>query len=179
MFSLLLQLAGERCVVIGGGRVATRRVQSLLAAGADVLVISPAQTNTLQTLMETHRITHVHRPYQVGDLEGAKLVIAATNSADVNRAVQEEATRLGVLCNRADDGKAGDFIVPAVVHVGGVQIAISTFGAAPSVAKDLRLALECDLATESHSFIDVLRTLPLELKRQKNRLPEESVDSRE
>ncbi len=134
----LINLSARKAVVIGGGTVALRKVEGLLAAGAQVTVISPALTDGMAVLHAEGRITVIPRAYQEGDLDGAWLVVAATDDATVNRAVYAEAERRGCLVNVVDDPEHSNFIVPAVVRRGEVTVAVSTGGSSPALARRLR-----------------------------------------
>jgi precorrin-2 dehydrogenase / sirohydrochlorin ferrochelatase len=118
--------------------VAMRKVRTLLQAGADVVVVSPGVLPELQSLdVEVRR-----RPYEYGDLEGSDLAFAATDSREVNAAVAGEAKEIGVLSNVADRPSEGDFAVPSTLRRGGLQIAVSTGGASPTLARRIRSELE-------------------------------------
>ncbi|MEW6230783.1 MAG: bifunctional precorrin-2 dehydrogenase/sirohydrochlorin ferrochelatase [Chloroflexota bacterium] len=125
-------------LVIGGGEVAARRVEGLLAAGARVIVISPQLSPGLEGLAARGRITVLRRAYQPGDLAGARLAIACTDDPQVNQAVYQEAQEHNVLINSVDNPAHCTFHVPAVVRRGLVSIAISTEGASPALAARLR-----------------------------------------
>jgi len=134
----LTNLRGALAVVVGGGAVGERKLRGLLRVGAAVQLISPAATPELRALAESDAITWHARPYQPGDLAGARLVFAATNQRAVNAQVADDAAALGLLCNVADDPHAGDFHLPAVYREPGLLVAVSTNGANPSRAKQLR-----------------------------------------
>jgi cobalt-precorrin 5A hydrolase / precorrin-3B C17-methyltransferase len=125
-------------VVVGGGEVATRKVRGLLAAQANVRVISPALSEELHKLHDAGAIAWSARAYVAGDLAGAGLAFAATNVRGVNHAVAEEARQRGVLCNVADAPAEGAFHVPAVYRDGETVIAVGTGGAQPRRAAQLR-----------------------------------------
>lgn len=135
-YPLFLDLTGQPVVVIGGGKVATRKIRSLLLAGAKVMVISP-QADRLPK-----NVRWIRRSYRRGDLAGARLVIAATNDLPVNEAVCREAKRRRQLVNCVAPPAAGNFIVPALARRGAIAIAISTGGVSPALAKRLRQKLE-------------------------------------
>lgn len=126
-------------VVVGGGRVATRKTAGLVEAGAVVRVIAPRVTRGLAA----HQIER--RPYRPGDLKGAVLAFAATDDRRVNHAVAGEARRRRIPVNVADALEECTFIVPARIRRGEVQIAISTGGRSPRLAKQLRRLLEAEL----------------------------------
>ena len=141
-YPLVLELTGQPVVVSGAGKVATRKVRTLLAAGAAVTVIAPVATPALRRLK---KVRWLRRGYQPGDLRGARLVVAATDDLAVNRQVCTEAHRRRQLVNCAAPPDAGNFIVPALVRHGAFTIAISTGGASPAAAKALRQQLERSL----------------------------------
>lgn len=141
-YPVCLRVAGRRCLVIGGGRVAERKVIGLLAAGASVVVISPLLTERLQGLQEEGRLAWQPRGYQVGDVVGFFLVMAATDDCLVQDQVQREAEEHHILLNVADVPAKCNFILPAVVKRDPLSIAISTSGKSPALAKSLRRHLE-------------------------------------
>jgi len=138
MYPISLRIDGKPCYVIGGGKVAERKVEGLLAAGGKVHVISPHATEKLQSLYDEGRITLAHRCYQEGDLEGAMLVFAATDDESVHLAVCREAERRGLWVNDAMSPERATFHVPAVLRRGELQIAVSTSGAVPMLASRVR-----------------------------------------
>ncbi|WAH37814.1 precorrin-2 dehydrogenase/sirohydrochlorin ferrochelatase family protein [Alicyclobacillus dauci] len=158
-FAAFLNLQNKTCLVVGGGKVAERRIGKLVRAGAKVTVVSPDLTATLAEWAEQGVIVHRDRQYQAADLAGAQLVFAATNVREVNDRVTDDAKRQGVWVNVADNPDACDFIVPSVVEQPSVHIAISTLGASPSTTKALREALEADLADGGRRFYEQLEHL--------------------
>ena len=140
-YPVFLNLNGRNCVVIGGGRIAEGKVLKLLDSGAKIVVISPDTTQGLRGIVERGDIELKPRRYQAGDLDGAFLVIAATNDRDVNQEIFEEAEGLGVLLNAVDDPARCSFIAPSIVERGPVTLAISTGGASPALARKLRETL--------------------------------------
>lgn len=147
-YPVYLDLRGRSCVVVGGGEVASRKVESLLAAGARVTVVSPALTPALAALAETHEILHHARPYRHGDLAGAALAYAATGDEAVHADVAAEAASAGAWLNVVDRPQLCSFIVPAVVTRGPVSVAVSTGGASPALARRLRETLERAIGPE-------------------------------
>jgi precorrin-2 dehydrogenase/sirohydrochlorin ferrochelatase len=137
-FPVYLDLRGRSCVVVGGGEVATRKVQSALEAGARVTVVSPTTTAALAALAETHEVVHHARRYRRGDLAGAFLAFAATDDPALDPAIAADAAAAGVLLNVADQPRFCTFIVPAVVARGPLSIAVSTAGHSPTLAKRVR-----------------------------------------
>lgn len=133
-----MNLAGRRCVIVGGGEVAARKARKLLQAGAEVIVVSPEIGPGIGDLgVEFHR-----RAYRDGDLEGVRLAFAATDSREVNAAVVREGRERGVPVNVADEFGGGDFALPSTLRRGGLQVAVSTGGASPTLARRVRKSLE-------------------------------------
>lgn len=142
LYPLFVDLDGRKVVVVGGGQVAQRKVEALLASEAAVVVISTDFTAKLAELADNARIQIEARRYQPGDLAGAYLVISACDEAAVNQQVHSEAEQLGILCNVVDQPSLCTFHVPSVVNRGLLQIAISTGGASPALAKRIRRELQ-------------------------------------
>ncbi|MEO3806468.1 uroporphyrinogen-III C-methyltransferase [Nonomuraea sp. B1E8] len=139
-YLLGLRLSGRRVLVVGGGRVAQRRVPALLEAGAEVTVVSPGVTPALDDLIAAGRITWHARPYEVGDCDGAWLVQACTDDRAVNTAVAAEAEAKRVWCVRADDKDASAAWTPATGRVGEISVAV-TAGGDPRRAAGIRDAV--------------------------------------
>lgn len=138
----LTNLDKVRCVVVGGGEVAARKVGALLDSGANVKVISPALHPQLAELRESGRLLHVARPYAQGDLEGAFLVIAATDRREINATIAAESRQRGILHNIADDPDAGNFHTLGAVHRDDVMLTVSTGGDSPALTAYMRRKLE-------------------------------------
>ncbi len=136
-YPIFLDIAGRRAVVVGGGKIALRKTQGLVEAGAQVTVVSPSFVGEFD-----HLPVHcIQREFDDRDLDGATLAFAATNVRAVNRRVGEIARNLGIPANIADSPEECAFIVPARIHHDGVQIAISTGGQSPARAALLRKKL--------------------------------------
>jgi precorrin-2 dehydrogenase/sirohydrochlorin ferrochelatase len=154
LYPIFLDLSGRRCVVVGGGGVANRKARKLLQARARVVVISPEIGAELESVaVEVHR-----RPYREGDLEGAYLAFAATNAREVNAAVAREAKERGVPVNVADSPSEGDFALPSTLRRGRLQVAISTGGASPTLARRIRGELEEAFGPEWAGIVEELDT---------------------
>jgi precorrin-2 dehydrogenase/sirohydrochlorin ferrochelatase len=146
-------------VVVGGGTVAARKAQGLLAAGARVTVIAPQLTRELKELERAQRIAVIPRGYQTSDLKNARVIIAATDDPQVNQAVYDDARSRGMLVNVVDDPAHCTFHVPAVVRRGSIAIAISTGGACPALAKRLREEIETAVGAEYAQLAALLAEL--------------------
>jgi siroheme synthase-like protein len=164
LFPLFVELAGRPVVVLGGGAVAERKVESLLEAGAVVTVVSPSLTPTLTGLARSGRMAHIGRGYAAGDLAGASLAFAATDDGAINAAVAEEGRARGVWVNAADDPAHCDAILPAVVRRGALTIAVGTGGASPALARAVRERLELALPEAYGALAEIAGGVRSELR---------------
>ncbi len=165
-FPINVELSNRPCTVIGGGRVALRKVKSLLACDATVTLISPAATPELEMLATQGLLTWHQRGYRAGDLTGSFLVIAATDDETVQEQVHQEAEQNNQLLNVADVPKWCNFILPATLRQGDLAISISTAGKSPVLAKRLRQELEKSFGPEYNLALELMGALrPLVLAR--------------
>lgn len=156
-YPAFLDVGGVRCVVVGGGSVAARKVRALVEAGASVSVVSPCVCGEIEAMAaEGGGVECRRKPFEPKELEGAFLVVAATDDAAVNEAVGREARARGVLVNVVDQPTLSTFIVPATVSRGRLQVAISTGGASPAFAKRLRERLEGQLSPGLAAYLDAM-----------------------
>ena len=156
-YPIFLRVAGRSCLVIGGGRVAEQKVQSLLTAGARVTVVSPQLTSGLHALAAAGQITHQDRTYASGDADGFFLAYAATDDEDLHVRIAAEADAAGVLVNVVDRPQLCDFIMPSVIERGDLVIATSTGGASPAMARRIRCELEEIFGPEYALALTLLR----------------------
>jgi precorrin-2 dehydrogenase/sirohydrochlorin ferrochelatase len=139
-------------VVVGGGEVANRKARKLSQAKAEVVVISPEIKPELANVAAEVR----RRPYREGDLEGAFLAFAATDRREVNAAVAREAREKGIPVNVADEPAEGDFALPSTLRRGQLQVAVSTGGASPTLARRIRRELEDAFGFEWAGLVEEL-----------------------
>lgn len=163
-YPVFMKIHGKRCVVVGGGKVAERKIISLLRDQAEVTVVSPQITAVLQELVEQQAIDWMARKYQRGDLSGAFIVYAATNSREVNGHIAGDAKTESVLVNVIDDPDACDFIVPSRLERGKLQIAVSTSGASPGLNKRICEELERQFGNEYEILLEWLQILRIWLQ---------------
>jgi len=175
LFPIMLKLQSKRCVVVGGGEIAAGKIGALLASGAEVAVIAPRATDSIQKQAREQKLAWTAREFTADDVNGAFLVVAATDSPSVNEAVFRACTERGVLCNVVDDPEHCDFYYPAVVRRGALQIAISTSGRSPALAHRLRVELEQQFGPEYADWLEHLgrerreilaRTMPSDEQRR-------------
>ncbi|MHB8927556.1 MAG: precorrin-2 dehydrogenase/sirohydrochlorin ferrochelatase family protein [Bacillota bacterium] len=155
-YPISLNLSGRRCLVVGGGAVAARKVAALLEAGAAVTVVAPDAAREVLDLSARGRVTYVRRAFAPADLGGCFVAVAATDDPGVNRAVSQAARERRVLVNVVDDAAISDYIVPAVTRRGSLCIAVTTDGKSPLLARRVRERLEADFGPEYGQFLDWL-----------------------
>jgi precorrin-2 dehydrogenase/sirohydrochlorin ferrochelatase len=155
-YPVFLNLKGKKAVVVGGGKVAERKILSLLKAGSDVKVISPYLTKRLEKEKLRGRIKHTPRQYRKGDLESVFLVIAATDSGVINERVSKDAP---YLVNVVDTPHLCNFIVPSIVNRGLLTIAVSTSGVSPGLSRSIRKELEKLYGPEFANYLKSVKVI--------------------
>jgi precorrin-2 dehydrogenase / sirohydrochlorin ferrochelatase len=141
-YPVALRVAGRRCVVVGGGTVAARKVRALVDAGAEIVLVAPDVAPEIDALVRSGKLRVERRRFAASDLDGAFLAFAATDLREVNRAVAEAASQRGALVNVADDPSASDFANPSIIRRQDVTVAVSTGGRSPAFARFLREQLQ-------------------------------------
>jgi precorrin-2 dehydrogenase/sirohydrochlorin ferrochelatase len=142
LFPMFLKLEGRKCVVVGAGRIATQKLKNLMDCAAEVNIIAPVASPEIQELARNRSVTWTQTEFKPAHLAGSFLVIAATGNPAVNEQVYRAALKRGVLCNSVDEPERCDFYYPALVRRGDLQIAISTAGKSPALARRIREELE-------------------------------------
>ena len=165
-YPVALDLQGKRCLVVGGGTLATEKVEGLLLAGAVITVVSPAVTATIDYLAKGGEIALQRRSYDSSDLSGIYLAYGATEDRRENARVAADARRLGVIVNAVDDIPNCDFFAVSIVRRGDLQIAISTNGRSPAFARWMREYLDTWIPTAFGGVLDALGDVRQELKAQ-------------
>jgi precorrin-2 dehydrogenase/sirohydrochlorin ferrochelatase len=153
-YPVFLNLKGKKVVIIGGGKVAERKALSLLKAGARVTVVSPSLTRRLSLLKSGEGFSHLARAYRDSDLRGSFLVVAATDSEEVNRRISRIAP---ALVNVVDVPAECNFISPSVIKRGPLTIAISTSGISPALSRAIRKELEKIYGPEFSEYLRFLK----------------------
>ena len=166
-YPIFLNVKGKKCVVVGGGQVALRKVRVMLEHGSDVEVISPDLCPEMAELAVSGTIHALAREYQAEDLKNAFVAIAATDNSEINRSVVAEARRSAVLVNVVDDAENSDFIVPSYMRRGEITIAVSTGGASPALARKIRSRLEKEMGDEYALLADLVGEVREELRQHK------------
>ncbi|GFO62784.1 precorrin-2 dehydrogenase/sirohydrochlorin ferrochelatase family protein [Geomonas paludis] len=166
-YPINLNLKDRLVVVVGGGRVAARKVARLVGAGARVTVVAPVVEESLAALAAQGRIVHLCRSYRPGDLSGATLAFAATSEPAVNREVARAARELNLLVDCVDLPEDGDFVTPAVLEQGDLLITVSTGGASPSLSKRIVDQLRCQFGPEYGEAVALLSAVREKLLTEK------------
>ena len=156
LFPMFMKLEGRSCLVVGAGTIGEPKISSLIAAGASVRVVALDATAAVTEWARTGAITWEARAFDSADLDETFVVIAATNSRDLNVAIFHEARQRNILCNVVDDPEYCDFYYPAVVRRGDLQIAISTNGHSPALAQRIRRELEIQFGPEYGEWLEQL-----------------------
>ena len=163
-----LDIKKQKCLVVGGGRVGTRKVLTLLDCGARVTVVSPDAREKLIELANRGAITLEKRPYRETDLDGMFLVIGTTDDEELNHQISLAAEKLNMLCNIADRPQVCNFILPSIVSRGDLTISISTSGKSPALAKKLRIELEEQFGKEYADLLRLMGAIREKLLKQKH-----------
>jgi len=154
------------CLVIGGGSVATRKVESLLPCGAVIRLISPIVSERLVELAESGLLEWQKRDYRHGDLQGAKLVFAATSNKKVQKQIISEANDLAISVNAADMPEACTFQVPASFRQGDLLLTVATSGGSPALAARIRKELEISYGPEYGLLVSFMAGLRREVLKE-------------
>jgi precorrin-2 dehydrogenase/sirohydrochlorin ferrochelatase len=174
-YPVCLDIKGKNCLVVGGGRVGSRKADRLLQCGARVRVISRDFSEKLEKGNSKGELELIRRDYNEGDLDGIFLVIAATDSQKLNRFIQEDAEKRKILYNIADFPEGSNFVLPAIVHRGDLVITVSTSGKSPAFAKQMRKELESLYGEEYGRFLSLMGEIREKLLSEKHD-PEEHKD---
>jgi len=177
-FPVSLILAGRRCLVVGGGKIAFRKISHLLHAGAKVHLISPEVCEDVQELIDSNKVSHTPRAFEGADVELAALVFAATNDRFINRGILESCRKRNILCACIDGNwKEGDFTTPAITRHGGLTLTVSTGGRScrqarlikDSLAKHINMIETADLVVvgTDHRHLSLVEREPFHLTGEK------------
>ena len=164
LYPIHVDLQGKRCVVVGAGAVAERKVASLREYGAAIRLVAPQATPGLQRLAEEGGVTWMRNMYNAAHLDGAFLVFAATDLREVNEAVARDAQARNILVCRADEPAGGNFTSPASVTRGDLVLTVSTSGNSPTLAAALRRRLEDEYGPEWDGLTALMGELRADIK---------------
>lgn len=162
-YPVFLELKGKTALVVGGGAVAQRKIETLIDYGAKIHIVSRDLTHKLKEMVEFSRIKNLGEEFRKEYLDGVFLVIAATSDSRLNRKISAIAQKRGLLVNAVDQPADCNFIVPSIVKRGGLVIAVSTSGKSPAFSKRLRKELENRFGMEYAVFLDLMGRLRKEV----------------
>jgi precorrin-2 dehydrogenase / sirohydrochlorin ferrochelatase len=154
-YPVILRLEGKTVVIVGGGKVAERKITGLLGTGAVLIVVSPEASDEIQRLNREGKIAWKQKPFSDGDIKDAFLIFAATNNLEINQLIRNSAAS-HQLVTIADDPGESDFHVPAHFGRGLLSIAVSTGGASPSLASKIREQLEEQFDDSYEGYLEFL-----------------------
>lgn len=173
-YPIYLNMQGRRCLVIGGGAVAERKIAALLEAGAVPTVVSPAITDAIARWAKDHSVELIARGYRSSDLTEHELAFVATDDGAVNEQVYSDGRRLGVWVNAADDPAHCDFILPSVLRRGDLTVAVSSGGTSPALSRTIREELELYFTEEYELLVKMAGEARAELQARGLNLPFET-----
>jgi len=162
-YPIFVQLEGKKVVVVGGGNVAHRKVLALLECGAAIYLAGRELTPELKQMVEKREFHFLGREFKDEYLNNAFMIIAATDDKDLNHQISTSAREKGVWVNAVDQPPDCDFIVPSILKRGDLQIAISTSGKSPALARKIRKGLEAQFGQEYETFLAMMGRLRKEI----------------
>ncbi|MEG6565396.1 bifunctional precorrin-2 dehydrogenase/sirohydrochlorin ferrochelatase [Thermoanaerobacterium saccharolyticum] len=170
-YPIMLNITNKNCLVVGGGKVAYRKILSLFEFGATITVLSSSFIDEILELCKSHKIKLVKRNYQKNDVENYFLVVVATNDRLINKEISDECKKKNILVNVVDDKELSTFIVPSVMKKGDLTISVSTNGKSPLLARRIKEMLENmfendveNLIVELSNARDKLKTIPIPME---------------
>ncbi|MFQ5898437.1 MAG: bifunctional precorrin-2 dehydrogenase/sirohydrochlorin ferrochelatase [Candidatus Methylomirabilia bacterium] len=165
-FPVFVEMRERPCLVVGGGRVAERKVKGLLGVGARVTLVSPILTERLASWARDGRLHHVPRAYRAEDLDGHEIAFVAVDGREVNAAVARDGRARGIWVNVADDPARSDFILPSVLRRGKLVVAVGTGGASPALARAIREELDAYFTEDYARLAELVAGVRRELRQR-------------
>lgn len=169
-FPAFLKFDDKKILIIGGGNVALEKLEHLLDFTHNITLIAQEYNEASMTLIQQHRLTHFTKTYEKGDAKGYDIVIAAVDNFTLQEEIYLETRHYPCLCNCVDLQKYCDFIFPSYVKKGDLTIAISTSGASPAVAKQLRIYLSKLIPNSVVDFLEQMKNYRKTLPKGKERM---------
>ncbi|UMZ73203.1 precorrin-2 dehydrogenase/sirohydrochlorin ferrochelatase family protein [Natranaerofaba carboxydovora] len=171
LYPAMLDLKEKECVVIGGGKVAIRKVKTLLNSFAKVKVISPSICSEMAEMLNHNSKKQFHwlqKKYEKNDLSGAFMVFACTDDSSINKTISRDARSKGLIVNCVNPPEESNFIVPASINNGDLTISVSTGGASPALSKKLKEKIQQEFVSGWDKYIELLKYCRQEIKNQVN-----------
>jgi precorrin-2 dehydrogenase/sirohydrochlorin ferrochelatase len=182
-YPILVELEGQKALVVGGGNIAQRKIDTLLQHGAEVRVVSKELNDHLEQYLAEGKIKLIGREFDESQIKDSFMVIAATDDTELNKKISAAAKKNGILINAVDQPALCTFIVPSIMNRGDLLIAVSTSGKSPALAKKIREGLENSFGKSYETFLVLMgrlrkEVLEMGLSQQENRrIFNELVDS--
>ena len=169
-FPMYMDMSNLKVLLIGGGEIATEKLEKLVDFTKEITVITKEVSPEAQSLIKDHCLTLYQRPYREGDIQGFDIVIVATDTVDLHKAIYEESRGTRVLVNSVDDTAYCDFIFPSYIKRGDLTVSFSTSGASPAFAKQIRRYFEQVIPENVDEFLQKMKRLRSELPKGKERM---------
>jgi len=169
-FPMYMDMQDFRVLVVGGGFIATEKLEKLVDFTKEITVIAKEVSIEANQLIKDHCLTLYQRAYKEGDIEGFDIVIVATDSVELHKAIYEESRGIRILVNSVDNTDYCDFIFPSYVQKGDLTIAFSTGGASPAFAKQIRRHFEKIIPDSVGDFLQKMKSLRSEIPKGKERM---------
>jgi precorrin-2 dehydrogenase/sirohydrochlorin ferrochelatase len=169
-FPLFLKIENIRVLLVGGGKVATEKLEKILDFTNDIKIIAPFISNEAQEYIKTHQLLFEMRKYQIGDIKEFDIIVVAVNDLELQKEIFEECKLYNKLCNSVDSVDYCNFIFPAYIKKGGLTVAISTSGKSPAVAKHIKGYLSNKMPDDIGEFLEYMNTLRNSIPKGKERM---------
>ena len=169
-FPAFLKLDNTPVLIVGGGKIATEKIEKLLDFTTDITVIATDFDPKMRAYIDRYNLPHQQKPYTKGDVAGFGIVIIAVDDLALQKAIFQETREMRTLCNAVDSVDYCDFIFPSYIKEGDLTVAISTSGASPAVARELKHYLKRTLPKNLSSFLEEMKALRARLPKGKERM---------
>jgi len=169
-FPAFIQLEEKRILLVGGGRIASEKLEKLLDFTTDITILATKISDEVSETASRHSLETVTREYRRGDIEGYDIVVVATDTVELHREIFEESRDSRIMVNSVDDTAYCDFIFPSYLKRGDLTIAFSTSGASPAFAKHIRRYFENIVPESTSAFLDRMKSLRNELPKGEERM---------
>lgn len=169
-FPAFIQLENKKILLVGGGNIALEKLEKLVDFTHDISIISLDFSQEMMALMEEKSLSYEKRGYKFGDINEYAIVIVAVDDLELQAQIFQESKSVNCLCNAVDSTDYCDFIFPSYIKEGDLTIAVSTSGASPAIAKNLRMYLQKLLPKNISSFLQEMKTLRAKLPKGKARM---------
>jgi len=165
-YPIMLNIENKKCLIVGGGDIAYRKILELMDYGACIIVVSPNINEDIKVFVDNKSINYIHDRYDKVYIENAYIVVASTNDNKVNNDIFRDCSEKGILVNVVDDPKNCSFIVPSKIRRGDLTISISTNGKSPTLSKSIRKELEKKYDEDYEMYLNILGDMRQEVMKK-------------